>query len=1354
MSKFGHNPCSSKRSWNNSRTDPTGIACKAIPKHDRVRKKSELVTEQQATGHKDHHTPADEKPDISRVTDYNILEVLSMVSHSDKTGKLDWCRRIVLAALLAMLALVSVANPAQAANINLDIERGAHKAHISTEGGAVDIKYDIKASGSTDLFCTKFHATRGCEEYSFNDAGSVTYAVETVWRDNEGNAVSGFVSRSAGAVNGRTSRTRNAQRNANWYWDRTVDLIDATESRPLRATMTLVETESGVANIGPNNTLKWNVNPRISLAAQSLTVTEGTDTHAEFTVRLTPAALVPVTVDYATSDGTATAGSDYTSTSGTLTFAAGESVKTIQVPITNDAINDSGETFTLTLSNPSGVTRLVLLDGAVRQFVGSLTNTITILNDEPGDNPNSDDVSLVAIAGESGYVIEGSDAVFKLTRTGDTDSALTVNLAVAETGAMLSASPPTSATFDAGKAQTELRVTTAGDNTKEKDSTLTVTLSGGEGYRLGTNNQSAAGVTVLDDDAAPVPEPTEAVAGTTVWTADMTVEDYGNGSIGAGTATLLANQRGTEDLQAKWLYYNTDERKLRMAFTTNVDSGGLTLKAQGVDLPFPNGSSGDSSFTWNDIDINWTDDQTFEAHLVRGEVKAKPAPDPNLKTLNISGATLSTAFNADTVLYKATTSASTDTVTVTAVPNDTGAAVKFDPTQDADSTQDNHQVAVPVGQSLASVIVTTSDGKPQRTYRILFTRPPTVAVSFGSVSYTATEGGDAASVTVELSADPKRDITIPLTASPGGGATAGDYTVAENVVFTTHGPLSKTLDVAAISDDDSEEGESVSLSFGTLPDGVSAQGITKTTVTLADVSSQAVNTAPTGLPTITGTPQVNETLTASVSGITDSDGTESATFTYQWVFNDGASDSDIDNATGSTYTPVPADAGSTIKVRVTFTDDKDNEETLTSEATVAVAATVPTASLSLTVALGGQDQELDVSWQAPSSNGGSNVTGYRVQWKEAVDSWDTAADVSEAAETGTTHTITSLTGGVEYAVRIIATNSAGDGPASAEAKGTPAGAASEQTIEAENSAPTGLPTISGTPQVDKTLTADTSPIDDSDGLTSVSYEYQWIAGGSDIAGATGSTYALTYSEQGKTIQVRVTFTDDADNTETLTSEATVAVAAAPNREATGLPTISGTPQVDQTLTADTSPIDDADGLTNVSYEYQWLAGGTDIAGATGSTYELTSSEQGKTIQVRVTFTDDADNEETLTSIATAAVAAAPVPLTVSVTVSAPASHDGSSEFTFEIEFSEEFGLSYRTLKFDAFNVTGGSVKRAQRTDKPSNIPWRIEIKPQGTGDVTIELPATTDCAADGAICTGDGRKLSNSLSFTVSGPGQ
>ena len=124
--------------------------------------------------------------------------------------------------------------------------------------------------------------------------------------------------------------------------------------------------------------------------------------------------------------------------------------------------------------------------------------------------------------------------------------------------------------------------------------------------------------------------------------------------------------------------------------------------------------------------------------------------------------------------------------------------------------------------------------------------------------------------------------------------------------------------------------------------------------------------------------------------------------------------------------------------------------------------------------------------------------------------------------------------------------------------------------------------------------------------------------------------------------MRVSFTDDADNGETLTSAATDAVAAqpTPNTPATGAPTIDGTAQVGETLTANTSGIADADGLSDVQYEYQWLADDAAIAGATGSTYTVAAADEGKAIKVEVAFTDDAGNGETLTSEATDAVAAA------------------------------------------------------------------------------------------------------------------
>ena len=101
----------------------------------------------------------------------------------------------------------------------------------------------------------------------------------------------------------------------------------------------------------------------------------------------------------------------------------------------------------------------------------------------------------------------------------------------------------------------------------------------------------------------------------------------------------------------------------------------------------------------------------------------------------------------------------------------------------------------------------------------------------------------------------------------------------------------------------------------------------------------------------------------------------------------------------------------------------------------------------------------------------------------------------------------------------------------------------------------------------------------------------------------------------------------------------------------------------------------------------------------------------------------------------------------------PASHTGET-FTFSLVFSEEFGISYKTLRDKAFDVTGGTVRRARRQQQGSNLRWTITIQPASASDtVTITLPETTDCDASGAICTGDGRPLSHSLSATVNGDG-
>ena len=93
-----------------------------------------------------------------------------------------------------------------------------------------------------------------------------------------------------------------------------------------------------------------------------------------------------------------------------------------------------------------------------------------------------------------------------------------------------------------------------------------------------------------------------------------------------------------------------------------------------------------------------------------------------------------------------------------------------------------------------------------------------------------------------------------------------------------------------------------------------------------------------GAPTITGTAQVGETLTAVTSGISDADGLTSPVYTYQWIRVDGGTDAHITGATSITYVPVAADTGKTIRVRVRFIDDVNYSEQRTSAATAAVNA--------------------------------------------------------------------------------------------------------------------------------------------------------------------------------------------------------------------------------------------------------------------------------------------------------------------------------------------------------------------------------------------------------------------------------
>ena len=166
------------------------------------------------------------------------------------------------------------------------------------------------------------------------------------------------------------------------------------------------------------------------------------------------------------------------------------------------------------------------------------------------------------------------------------------------------------------------------------------------------------------------------------------------------------------------------------------------------------------------------------------------------------------------------------------------------------------------------------------------------------------------------------------------------------------------------------------------------------------------------------------------------------------------------------------------------------------------------------------------------------------------------------------------------------------------------------------------------PCVDCTISADVSEVRDRDGLTNTTFNYQWLADDSEITGATSSSYLVTVAELGKTLKVRVSFNDDRDTKETMTSRATKVVKRL-NRAPIGKPVILGKAEVGQTLRADVSGISDPNGLTNATFKYEWVnIRYRGISSTDDDEYTLVSGDEGHNgIRLWVTYTDDDGHDE-------------------------------------------------------------------------------------------------------------------------------
>jgi hypothetical protein len=218
-------------------------------------------------------------------------------------------------------------------------------------------------------------------------------------------------------------------------------------------------------------------------------------------------------------------------------------------------------------------------------------------------------------------------------------------------------------------------------------------------------------------------------------------------------------------------------------------------------------------------------------------------------------------------------------------------------------------------------------------------------------------------------------------------------------------------------------------------------------------------------------------------------------------------------------------------------------------------------------------------------------------------------------------------------------------------------AATARTIADVDHPPQGSVTITGSLVDGQVLNADASQLFDQDGISELHFQWQHsTANGFVNVGIDSGQYTLTDADVGTTMRVIVSYLDGAGYTDSVTTTASTTVANV-NHAPTGAVTISGTVTEDQTLTAVTTAIADADGLGTFQYHWQRDSGSGFVEVGNQATYTLGDADVGTHIRVVVNYTDGRGNAESLTSGQTAAVANVNDSPTGAVTISGTVTED-------------------------------------------------------------------------------------------------
>ncbi|GEM_PF-2119273 len=692
-----------------------------------------------------------------------------------------------------------------------------------------------------------------------------------------------------------------------------------------------------------------------------------------FTVTLSdPAPAGGATVDYVTSDGTASSASDYTSTSGTLNFTFGETTKTIDVTISSDTEIEDDEQITLTLSNPTG------------SFVtiGDATGIGTITNDDVAvpEVTLSATVSPIAENGGTSTLTATTDVAVS------SDEAITISYAGTATNGV-DYTGSTTITILSGATTGSITITGLDDSTDDDGETIIATITATQTVDIGADNSET--ITITDDD--PLPQ---------ISINDITV----NESAGTATATVSIDRESNNDVT---IFYQTsdgtaaagtDYTKIAFGTTFVTINAGATSTTISVSITDDSLDEEDETFVINNLATFVSDATIADGSGTVTIIDDDPTP------INLS------------VSANAGTEADGTAITVTATASQ---AVLGNQTVDlgvsgtgingTDYTLDNTNITILDGQTTGSVTFTILDDTDIEGVETatLTVSNPSSGLTLGSttvqnvtitdndfptvdLSVSANTGTEAAQTVITVTATASQAVTgdqmVDLGIS-GTDITASDYVLSNTTITILDGQTTGSATFMVQDDVDIEGAETATITVSNPSSGLTLGSTTAQNVTITDndfptvelsVSANAGTEAAQTVITVTATASEavssDQTVDLGISGtgITSTDyllnnaiitilngqTTGSVTFTIQ-------DDLDIEGSEIATLTISNPSSGltlgSTTAQNVTITDDDFPTVDLSVSANTGTEAaqTVVTVTTTASQAVSG-DQTVDL----------------------------------------------------------------------------------------------------------------------------------------------------------------------------------------------------------------------------------------------------------------------------------------------------------------------------------------------------------------------------------------------------------